>query len=41
MNLYGNFVDIKTAEEVACNWYQHWMPYQIDIFNVKDVFIEE
>ncbi len=41
MNLYGNFVDIKTAEEVACNWYQHWVPYQIDSFNVKDVFIEE
>jgi len=41
MNLYGNFVDMKTAQDVAGNWYEHWAPYKIDNLNIKNSFIEE
>ncbi len=41
INLYGNFVDVETAKEIANNWYEYWSPYEINSFDVKEEFTKE
>ncbi|MCK4357812.1 MAG: C10 family peptidase [Candidatus Cloacimonetes bacterium] len=41
INLYGNFVDVETAKEIANNWYEYWSPKEINHFDVKEIFTKE
>ncbi len=41
INLYGNFVDVDTAKEIALNWYEYWSPKEINHFDIKEMFTKE